>query len=154
MSKLKINIDPPLYSSDKEVRRQMSVEEIIEHAGADWDPSDPGVGRAVLLPDGREVFNPVPVAPPLGYVEGPSIFDQLYAKLRFELMAAKAEEAVDTAEEMNEFPPDEEPTFWTDYELAMREDFPEMPPEPDPVPVPPEIKEPAVAPAPPEDSSS
>lgn len=128
MSKAKIVIDQRPGVS-KEPVRSMSVEEIIENAGADWDINDPGVGRAVLLPDGREVFNPVPMAPPVGYVEGPSIFDQLYAKLRAELFREKeGDEVVDTAEDMTDYPEDDEPTFWTDYELVLRDEFPDMPP--------------------------
>lgn len=148
MGKLGITIDPR-PGTEKSERRHMSVEEIIESAAADWDPGDPGVGRAVLLPDGREIFNPVSVAPPLGYIEGPSIFDQLYAKLRTELLQARADEEIDTRESMNEFPEDEEPVFWTDYELVMREDFPEMPPEdPEKSVPPPEIKKEAEPPPP------
>lgn len=155
MSKAKIVIDQRAGVS-KEPVRNMSVEDIIESAGADWSLDDPGVGRAVLLPDGREVFNPVPMAPPLGYVEGPSIFDQLYAKLRAELFREKeGDEIVDTPEDMHEYPEDDEPTFWTDYELVLRDEFPDMPP-PLPgspgseEPVPSEIPQVEPAPPPPE----
>lgn len=124
--KFKIVIDPK-PGSDRP-KQPHSVEEIIESAGADWSPDDPGVGLAVIL-EGREIFNPVPMAPPLGYVEGPSVFDQLYAKLRFELLREKeGSEVVDTPEDMFDFPEDDEPTFFTDYELILRDEFPEMPP--------------------------
>lgn len=130
MSKFKVVIDPRLDAAGEKAKRQsMSIEDIIASAAADWDVDDPGVGRAVLTPDGREVFNPVPMAPPVGYVEGPSVFDQLYSKLRAELMQAKADEEVDTVESMNEYPDDDEPRFWTDYELVLRDEVPEMPPE-------------------------
>ena len=88
MSKHKIVIHPRLEGG-KEPVRTMTVEEIIESAAADWDPLDPGVGRAVLLPDGREIFNPVPFAPPVGYVQEPSIMEQVQRMLRRDIVTGK-----------------------------------------------------------------
>lgn len=124
--KLRIAVDPGFGGSEKQDRQYMSVEDILADAACDWDRDDPGVGRAMIL-KGREIFNPVPMAPPVGYVDQPSMFDQLYAKLRAEMMNRRDEEVVDTVDEMNDFPDDDEPVFNTDYEIVMMEDFPTMP---------------------------
>ena len=86
-SKVKLMIHPRLEGG-KESPRFMSIEDAIESAGADWDPADPSVGKAALLPDGREIFNPVPFAPPVGYREEPTIMEQVQRMLRAERQSA------------------------------------------------------------------
>lgn len=132
MSKPSVVIHPR-FDDPKPDYRKMSVEEIIESAGADWDPQDPGVGRAVLLPDGREVFNPVPFAPPVGYTAEIDVMTRMHQMLRAELLRQKeADEVVETPEEMNDFPEDIEQPFHTFYELIMMDDLPSVPDLPDP----------------------
>lgn len=151
MSKFKLVIHPRLEGES--APQSMTIEEIIESAAADWDPEDPGVGKAVLLPDGREIFNPVPFAPPVGYQAEPTMMELMQRMLRRELMQAKDDEAVDSLEEMNDFPEDEERPFHSFYELQLMEEFPESPPLPEPgeappPPPPPPPADPAPAPPP------
>lgn len=144
--KVKIAIAPPLES--KESVRHLSIEEIIESAAADWDPSDPGVGRAVLLPDGREVFNPMPMAPPVGYRAEPDMMQRMQQMLRAEMLRQKeAEEGIDDINSLNDYPEDTDAPFYSQYELEMLEDFPQSPNLPEPGEVP--KKEEADPPPPP-----
>lgn len=134
MSKVKVEVDPRIVEpSDKAERKLLSPEEIIAFA-ADWDPKDPGYGKAVLDQYGREIFNPVPMAPPIGYKEEVTMMERMQRMLRAELERAKEEEdeGIDDVEHMNEFPEDVEAPFYTAYELIMRDDFPESPRLPEP----------------------
>lgn len=48
---------------------------------ADWS-KDPGTGRAIIMEDGSEVLNPVPMAPPLGYKKEESIIDMVARQVK------------------------------------------------------------------------
>lgn len=59
-------------------------------------------GRAVMLQNGGEVCCPVPVAPPIGFSEGPSLMDQV-RNLVLREIALQEDLVVDTAEEAEDF---------------------------------------------------
>lgn len=148
--KVRVEVDPRIVlDSDKKVRRHLSAEDVIAYAASEWDAEDPGYGKAALDEFGREIFNPVPFAPPIGYRQEQTMMEQLQRMLRAERLKAQ-EDATDgdTVEEMNEFPEDVEFPFYTAYELIMREDWPENPQLPEPGEVPAEKKEEGVSPPP------
>lgn len=119
---------------------------------ADWT-DDPGVGKAVLLEDGSEVLNPVPMAPPVGYAPEPSIMEMIDQAVKRNLaMGVDPDEVIDEEAELNDFLEDEEFDPASVYEInvqEMEEDAPILPPAPVPPPEPvPEPPEPVVSPAP------
>lgn len=104
------------------------AEEFAQAAdAADWS-DDPGTGRAILLDDGRELFNPVPLSPPVGHDEEPSInalveraLAQHFAKLE------KNMEAERTLGEIVRFDDDSWDEFFSPWELTERQMEPEVP---------------------------
>lgn len=122
---------------------------------ADWS-DDPGTGRAILLEDGRELLNPVPMQPPVGHDEEPSINALVeralathFAKLE------KNKQAESTLADILKFDDDDPEEFFSPWELReMETEVPEIPKgvvvaeAPPPVP-PAESPPPAPSPAPP-----
>ncbi|WNK13676.1 MAG: hypothetical protein [Microvirus sp.] len=111
---------------------------------ADWT-DDPGTGRSILLEDGRELLNPVPIDPPVGHDEEPSInalVERALAKHMAKLEANK--EAERTLADVLHFEEDGWDEFFSPWELQEREMVDEVPP----VPVPPVVApdDPPVAP--------
>lgn len=116
-----------------------SDEEMAEALGrADWT-DDPGVGKAVLLPDGSELLNPVQHALPLGYNNEPSIMDIVDQRIRAHRALLEDRMVVDDEKEANDFDLQEEDDIFSYYEIGvMLEDAPGL--EPDkPAAKPPEI---------------
>lgn len=120
---------------------------------ADWS-DDPGTGRAILLEDGRELLNPVPMEPPVGHDEEPSInalveraLTQHFAKLE------KNAEAERTLADILKFDDEGEDDYFSAWELReMEEEIPPIPttappPPPPPNPPPADIVEPPVPPS-------
>lgn len=116
-------------------------------AMSDWT-DDPGVGKAVLLEDGSELLNPVPMAPPVGYVDGPSIMDMIQRQVEKHLATLKPDDEIDLEEELNDFGEDDEIDPTSLYEVVSMElDAPPLPPAP--VPEPPASADPPDVPLPP-----
>lgn len=92
-----------------------------------WDVSDPGVGRAVLLPDGSEVLNPVPMAPPVGFKEEPSMMEVMQNMIKRHMAGLEDDTELDTPEDALDFdvPDDHDP--WGPYEVELMEEFPAVP---------------------------
>lgn len=91
---------------------------------ADWT-DDPGVGKAVLLPDGSELVSPLPHALPLGYVVEKSMMEIIDERIRAHRALLDARDEIDSREDMNDFEVAEEPDIFTLYEFeVMMEDFP------------------------------
>lgn len=130
--KHKVVIHPRHESSEKPVRdgTQIDLEDAIRDAG--WS-DDPGVGHAVLMHDGREVLNPTPIAPPVGFVEGPSLLEQFEEKMAARFRMLQEDQEIDTLEEFEDFdvPEDQEPD--SPYTVVMHDEFPSVPPA-DPAP--------------------
>lgn len=108
-------------------------------ASADWT-DDPGIGKAVLLPDGSELLNPVPHALPVGYVKEPSMMDIIDQRIRAHRALLEDAEVIDSKEELNDFDVGEEPDIFSLYEFeAMAMDAPGL--DPAEAKPPPEIPE-------------
>lgn len=111
---------------------------------AGWT-DDPTEGKAILAPDGSEILNPVPVAPPIGYVAEPSMMDMIDKRIRAHSAMLAAAMEIDSEEEMNDFDIEDDFDPMSVYEFAaMPDDFPgrdpaQPPPPPDPAAKPPEI---------------
>lgn len=108
-----------------EIADYEDVMERMVDAGWTDDPKD---GVTILLSDGREVVNPLPIAPPIGYNPTPSMFDVIRAQIqRAKLLEDDA--VAETPDEANDFDMDDEWEPSSVYEVVMKEDFPELAPE-------------------------
>jgi len=125
MDKVKVTIHPRPESTDKSAVR--SFDELAKEAG--WDASDPGVGTAFLTPDGREVFNPVPFAAPIGFNQEPSVMEMIEATLNRRARAAQldGDMEIDMRAEVEDFDMPEEVDFFSGYEIAVVDEAPAMP---------------------------
>lgn len=123
-------ISPKL--STGEIPSEEEVFAGMKNSGWSDSPKD---GAAVLLEDGREVLNPLPLAPPIGYVQAPTMMQIMEQMLRTK--AILADEEVDTPEEADDFDIADEFDPRSVYEISMVEDFPQLPPEAPPPPPPP-----------------
>lgn len=70
MDKIKVRI-PEVLSDGQLPPEQEALLDAMEAAG--WS-DDPTTGKAVLLPDGSEMLNPTPIAPPVDYDASPDAF--------------------------------------------------------------------------------
>lgn len=93
---------------------------------ADWS-KDPGTGRAIIMPDGSEVLNPVPMAPPLGYKKEESIIDMVARQVRAHYEMLKGEDVVDDEKDVNDFGEDEDFMPSSIYEVTMVDEYPDIP---------------------------
>lgn len=123
-----------IVSSDGEIATLPAKDELYDAMEAAGWSDDPGTGKAVILPDGREVLNPTPMAPPLNYVQEESVTDRLHQMLLKEQarrdMLAGLEES---AEEAQDFDIEDEYDiqFVTPYEMVdMINEAPALPGSP------------------------
>lgn len=79
-------------------------------------------GYAVQLVDGSEVGDPTPVAPPIGFTEGPDLIDQIRNMVRRE-MALKDEEVIDDDDEDFDHPDLDEPFTRHEVEALSRDEL-------------------------------
>jgi len=98
-----------------------------------WDADDPGKGRTVLLPDGREVFNPTKFAPPIGYKHEPSMMEMMADMLQRRLATLADDLEVDTVSDAADFDIDdpEDHEFLSGFEVRdLVEEVPAVRPAP------------------------
>lgn len=138
----KVRIDPRLAGKETD-EIEYDVSEIPARGG--WT-DDPGDGRAVLLPDGREVLNPLPMAPPVGYRPEPTIQELVHQMILRHHAGLAEDEEVDTIEDAEDFDIPDELEPMSMYEVEMVEEFPEVPPEkPEAAPPAPPLETPPVS---------
>lgn len=115
------DLDNPVLISDEAVQQAID--------GAGWDDNDPGSGRAVLLDDGRELLNPVPMAPPVTYSQELSVNDLVERALaRHYEAVADDKEAAETLEELLHFEEDDDLEPVSPWEVVdMVEEVPDIP---------------------------
>lgn len=98
---------------------------IADLEAAGWS-DDPGTGKAVLVKDERgnpayEVFNPLPIAPPIGWQPTPPIEELIAQAVRREF-ALRDDDEVDDIIDAEDFDiPDELPPLETMYEIVGME---------------------------------
>lgn len=153
MEKVKVLIDKRLDKIAPDMPRDPDVvdlEDLI--AQSDWDKDDPGVGRALLLPDGREVFNPVPMAAPVDIDPEQDMFrvmEQRILKRLYEQAGVGVDDALETEDEANDFNVADEMEVVSGYEVEMQDEFPNFPAPPaPPSPEPPSGEDPERSKAP------
>ena len=109
-------------------------------------PDDPGIGSSVRLERldelGRELLDPTPMAPPIGYKRQPSLVEQIRKMVRDERLAADlAASGVETFEEADDFDvqDDYDPKSPFEYNFDPPVEPPKAaPPAPEAPPAPPE----------------
>lgn len=80
---------------------------------------------------GREIPDPTPIAPPLGYKKQPSLAEQIRAMVRSEALRQAAEAAgAESFEEAEDFDVDEDMEPHTPYEAVFDPPAPERMPTP------------------------
>lgn len=94
---------------------------------AGWS-DDPGTGRAIHDRFGREIVNPVPMAPPVGYIQEVSVMDQVMQRL-LARQRILAEDAIrETAADADDFDVEDDFDPFSLYEVTeMRPDAPPLP---------------------------
>lgn len=97
--KVKVVIDPLIGRSD---RKPAGADFRSKFLAAGWT-DDPGTGKAVLDEHGREIFNPVPMDPPVGFVQEPSMMDLIQRQINKHLELLRGDEEIDSEEEANDF---------------------------------------------------
>lgn len=118
-------------------------------AEAGWDLEDPGKGKAVLDEFGREILNPIPVAPPIGYNPEVSVMDRLHQMLAARLEQLQGGDTLDESEEeANDFDIPDVEDMRSIYEIEMVSEVPRIP-----VNGPPVIEAPAPVSSPPDGGS-
>lgn len=114
-----------LYDVAKGLPDEEAFAEAME--GADWT-GDPGTGRAILLGDGRELLNPLPVAPPISVQTGePSVNELVERALARHFARLQDDDVVDTVEDMDDFGEDEDVFPTSPYEVVLRDEAPAIP---------------------------
>lgn len=126
--KVFVDILPRFPSISKTLLRDTSVQDRI---AVDWD-EDPGIGMAILLPDGREVVNPVPMAPPLGYKPEPTMMELMDAMVKRHLASLKSDDELDGPEDFEDFDVGDDVEPYSPYEVVLHDEFPAIPPAPPP----------------------
>lgn len=145
MRKHKIVIDP--RQEVREVEAKASRFGIVDVAvvpdddtiselvlAADWS-DDPGTGRSVLLADGRELVNPVPVAPPAhiaAYAKENSVNDLVQRAIAQHMALLKGSDELDSEDEAEDFPEDVDWHPTTLFEYVLMDDAPAIPGDVDP----------------------
>lgn len=97
--------------------------------GAGWS-DDPGTGRSIHTPDGREILNPLPVAPPasiLAASKEPSVNDLVERALKRHFDQLKAEDEIDTLQDADDFGEDDDFTPFSQFEIVLRDEAPAIP---------------------------
>lgn len=91
--------DPPISQEEADAIRAQQIEAAELRAA-----------EKLLDPLGRELADPTPMAPPVGYNPQPTLVDQMRAMIMGERMRIAAEEAgMETFEEADDFEMDEDP---------------------------------------------
>jgi len=133
MKKIKVEVAP---DANGEI---VDIEEMIPKMTAAGWSDDPGTGKAVLLPDergapGREVLNPLPFAPPIGFEPTPPLEELIRDRVRREVASLRDDEEIDDILDAEDFEVDDElPPLETIYEVvAMKPEAPKMERLPEP----------------------
>jgi len=119
--RLKVEVHPrhdgrPVVPSD--------LEDLIEFN--DWS-ADPGTGRSILLPDGREVPNPVPHDPPLGFSQQDTVMEMVQRQVKAHLQLLHDQDVIDSLEDLDDFGEDEDGVPYSPYEIVLKDEFPGVP---------------------------
>lgn len=124
LSKVKVRVPEVLSTGEVPPGAEELVNAMLE---AGWS-GDPGTGKAVLLPDGSELLDPRPIAPPVDYDKSPDAFTlwqqniQRMSNIR-EMGNMVIEESEEDADDFD-VPDPEDIIMYSGYELDL---VPEVP---------------------------
>lgn len=106
-----------------------SQEELVALATAAGWTDSPLDGKSIRY-KGGEIFNPLPVAPPIGYVPRDPLEDRLHRMIKSHLLEGQ-EQIEESAADVLDFEVDEDlPDLTTIYEFAgMQDEMPAPPPK-------------------------
>lgn len=135
MAKRKHKLEIRSRSEFRDWNHKVEVEKPDDEAlanameGAGWS-DDPGTGRSVQLEDGREVLNPLPVAPPASIAARaaePSVNDLVDRAIKRHFEQIKAHDEIDSFEDADDFGEDDEFTPFSQFEVILRDEAPAIP---------------------------
>lgn len=117
-----VNVDPRFVLREKKAKHVRDLSDKMVLSGWTDDPMD---GKAFHTPDGREVLNPLTLAPPIGYKEEPSLMELVQRALTAHLAGLEGNDEIDSIEDADDFEMQEEWDPTSLYEI--REMIPEAP---------------------------
>lgn len=131
---LKVKVDPDV-DRDGVVVTPFDEKELRAMMARNGWSVDPGTGKAVLTASGAEVLNPLPMAPPIGYVKEKSVMETLAELLESRRRLAQLydsdviEETVQEAEDFDgpEFADPDEVVPRSIYEISLIPEVPALP---------------------------
>lgn len=128
--KLKIRDRKEFREWSHKVEVEKPDDEALANAmeGAGWS-DDPGTGRSVQLEDGREVLNPLPVAPPASIAaraSEPSVNDLVERALARHFQQLKEYDQIDSLADHDDFPEDDDWSPISQFEI-LRDEAPAIP---------------------------
>lgn len=117
-----VEVDSPFTLRHKEPKHGRTLTEKMVLAGWTDDPMD---GKAFHDQFGREICNPLSLAPPVGYTPEPTVMELIERQLALRLQQLAGTDEVDSMEEADDFDMEEEWDPTSLYEI--RELLPESP---------------------------
>lgn len=117
-----VEVDAPFTLRHKEPKHGRTLTEKMVLAGWTDDPMD---GKAFHDQFGREIVNPLSLAPPVGYTPEPTVMELIERQLALRLQQLAGTDEVDSLEEADDFDLEEEWDPTSLYEI--RELLPESP---------------------------
>jgi len=123
---VQVDVQAPFTLRHKEGKHGKSLTERMVLSGWTDDPMD---GKACDDHRGREIVNPLCLAPPVGYRAEPTVMEMIERQLAFRLAQLSGEDEVDTLEEADDFEMDEEWDPTSLYEIReLISESPRLPP--------------------------
>lgn len=138
LKKIKIVLPEEVIEGRTGEVHQLDPEDLLDEMEAAGWSNNPGQGKAVLLPDGSELLNPVPIAPPVDYDHSQSAFDLWQANLQrmANIRDLGGGFLIDeNDEEANDFDVDDPEDFFvrSEYEMELVPEVPAIGPARGPV---------------------
>lgn len=125
VEKVRVNIRPEPFGGGGSKLPDADFRERFSCSGWTDDPRD---GQAVLTDEGYEVLNPIPVSPPMGYVETPDVMTLVHQQVLAHLRQLGETDEIDSPEEFEDFDMPEEIDPWSIYEVReMIDEAPALP---------------------------
>lgn len=130
LDKIRVKISEVVDENGEIGTLPSEAEILCAMAEAGWS-SDPGTGQAIILPDGREVLNPVPLAPPVEYSAEMKFMDAFEQKLFARKKILEDSEVIETEADLNDFDVPDPEDYWVEsiYEVEMVPEVPAIPRE-------------------------
>lgn len=123
---VQVDVHAPFVLRHKEGKHGRTLTERMVLSGWTDDPCD---GKAFHDNFGREVVNPLPLAPPVGYRPEPTVMEMIEQQLAYRLQQLAGEDVIETQEDADDFDMDEEWDPTSLYEVReLISESPRLPP--------------------------